>query len=160
MLTNIFLQLQSEVYENLKKMSLNYEENHIKGFKDTAIFIYTRLSSEAINKYSLITTRKEVVDYFRKTSELITKVNTYADNLTSEPNKKIRQLYINMFLQNKEVLYEYHLNIIDRIENILSYKQYENLNFNKPLRKIDKDSLKNIFIQKSLYEQNKLGATN
>ena len=95
-----------------------------------------------------------------KTSELITKVNTYADNLTSEPNKKIRQLYINMFLQNKEVLYEYHLNIIDRIENILSYKQYENLNFNKPLRKIDKDSLKNIFIQKSLYEQNKLGATN
>lgn len=157
---NTFQQLQSEILSNLEKTIFNYEEKVIKGFKDTDLFIYTRFSSEYINKYKLISSSKSIISYFMKTSELIKKVNTYADLLVGDKNKKSRQTNINMLLKNLQVLFEYLSNINERIINLDSYKQYESIDFSKPIPKVNREDLQNYFIQRDLMETNKSDATN
>jgi len=144
---NTFIHFQNEVEDNLIKVLINYEKNHINGFADTSLFVNSRLTNLYIKKYENISSNRVVLDYLMETSEKIDVVNKYANYVASSKGKsEDRKLDIRMFLANVKVLESYLISIYLRVKDLNSYKEYESLDLdNVLLPKIDRDSLINEF---------------
>ena len=58
-----------------------------------------------------------------------------------------------MFLANTDKLYTYMSNIYTRINDLKSYKDYESIDFQKPLASIDKLKLRDFLISEKVYRE-------
>lgn len=139
---NLYIQMVSEIEDNLRKIYLNYNENHIKGFVDTTLFVSTRLKNDKLKAYIDISSEFRIIEHLIETSESIDIVNTYAENVvTSASKSKLKQMNINMFLKNVSEAKHYLLWIYRRIYGLNSYKQYEMIDFSKDVPEIDEKEL-------------------
>lgn len=143
---NTFIHLQKEVKDNLRKILLNFDENAVRGFVDADGFLHTRLDDTYIKKYESISSQPLIIEHYMKTTEVINKINDYADILVKESDKKRRKLTINMFVKNIDEAYGYLSPIFVRIYNLNSYKKYETLDFSLSPIEIEKQKLKDILL--------------
>lgn len=138
---NAYIQMISEVEDNLRKIYINFREDHIRGFIDTTYFISTRLKNEKLHDYIDLSSRFAIINYLMEAAESIDAVNKYADSaLQSKGGSDSRKMDINMFLKNVDISKRYMLNIYKRTYGLQSYKQYESLDFSEEVPNIN-DSL-------------------
>ena len=153
---NIFIHMQNEVEENLRKILMNFNEEHILGFSDTNLFISTRLNNNYIKKYEIISENKTIIDFFMETSEKIDAVNRYADLATETKDKTLKKLNIRMFLTNVKSVRPDLFSIYKRVLNLKSYKEYEALDFHPDTSLMDESGLEELVIIQHLLRENML----
>jgi len=153
---NTFSHFQKEIEENLRKILINYEENHIKGFSDTTMFISTRLNNMYIKEYELISSNKIIIDYLMEVAEKIDKVNMYAEKASEFIDKPTKRGNVRMFLANVELVKPDLLEIYKRIIDLKSYQQYERTNFDKSQEGINNAAIENFIRIKYMIRENQI----
>lgn len=148
---NTFIHLQNEVEDNLQKILMNYERQHILGFGDTTTFMSTRLANYYIKKYESISKQKYVIGFLTEASEAIDKVNYYADQVLQKTSKSVeKKADIRMFLKNVEFAKDYLYPIYNRVVSLQSYKEYESINFSVSIPPVNRDTLNKYIYQSVL----------
>lgn len=145
---NIFANYQWEIQENMEKILMIFGREDILGFVNTDKFISTRLSSTYLNKYKAISTDKYVIGYLMQTEEIVNKVNEFCEHvLTTRANTEARKANIRSLLSNIEKAKDFLYPIYNRIYNLNSYKDYEQIDFSDSIPPIDRFYLNNTILQ-------------
>lgn len=127
---NTYLHMQKEIEDNLLKILRDYEENRITDFGDSTFFTSTRLNNTFIRKFGLISSSKEVIEFFLETADEIDRVNFYAESSLNSVDRGLKKIQIRQFLKHvsnvKEKLYQIYYKALFSD----SYQEFEGNNFN------------------------------
>lgn len=124
---NAFILLKKEVEDNLSKILLDFSDETIESYKDTAkgkIFTAIRLDNLYINKYVLISTNSIINEYLLDAIESNNNVNIFANSVNSV-NSKSRNFQVDQVMKMKEIAYRFLVRLYIMTKDLKSYKSFE-----------------------------------
>lgn len=171
---NIFIHFQNEIRSNIINILINFDDNNIKSFDNTDKSINCELKKEYIKKYLTQSNNEIIITYLTNLIDKIEQINmTIQFIFYSTPDHRTHN--VNALIEGKNEIYKDLYSVLCRMHYLKSYKEYEAINFNKPVHLIDtktflalynyeftpasKMLIENTFNEKML-EQNKKGAAN